>query len=115
MNELHELVHESVEQEFAQRIESRRPQIVAAVMLWLTTEARVKVVPDLESRVAALKKRVERMVSEMEVKLVDGKLVVKVRGSDEETFKMFRLGTNWFEPHPEPDVLFLTGFFDELA
>lgn len=115
MKELLEIVYESVENEFDERIEERRPQIVTAVMAWLATEARVKPVADLAARTAALQKRVESLVESMKVRLVDGKLVVKVNGSDEETLKMFRLGTTWFEPHPYPNELFLTGFFDELT
>lgn len=113
MQELSDFVYESVKNEFDERLEYRRPQIVSAVMMWLTTEAHLKTLPDIDRRVADVQKRVERLVENMRVVLEDGKLVVKVNGSDEETFKMFRLGTDWFAPHPEPHELFLIGFFDE--
>ena len=62
-----------------------------------------------------MQKRLERMVENLKVRMENGKVVVKVNGSDEETLKMFRLGSSWFEPHPDVTVLLLGGLFDGLT
>lgn len=114
MKELEEVIKESVKSEFDERLKERRPFIVDAVMNWMASpEANVKPLPDLPQRMETLRQQVVQLVENMHIELGENKLVVKVHGSDEETFKMFRLGTLWFMPHPEPTELFLTGFFDE--
>lgn len=115
MLELTQIVDDALNEEFDERVENREDEIVAAVMQWLTTEARLKQVPDLNIRFENMRVRLERLVKNMKVRLADKKLVIKVSGSDEETLKMFRLGSAWFEPHPNVTELFLVGLFDELV
>ena len=81
-------------------------------MLWLTTKARKKAVPDLEERIKSMESRVLKMVENMSVEIVDHKFVVKVVGSDEETLKMFRIGTSWFESNPDLMETILSGLFN---
>ena len=99
------------EREFDDR--KKRSQIVERLMLWLTADARKKEVPDLDKRLKEMQKRTEAMVEDMEIVIEDGKLVVKVAGSSEDVWRMYRLGSNWFEPDKNAVERILAGLLDD--
>ncbi len=100
---------------FAERLKDRkqRDNVVRALMLWLTTKARKKTVPDLDVRLRNIEERVKRLVENMRIEIEKDTLVVKASGSDEETLKMFRLGTSWFEANEDLMATILSGLFTE--
>jgi len=104
---------EIFEQQFDDR--KKRDQIVERLMVWLTGEARKKEVPDLEKRIKDMRERTKAMVEDMKVVIEDGKLVVKVAGSSEQTWRMYRLGSNWFEPDKKAVERILAGLLDEAG
>lgn len=109
------MILDGVNNVFQERFDDReqRQKVVEALMQWLTIKARKKEVPDLGERLADIEKRVKKMVEGMKIEIKDNKPVVSVAGSDEDTWKMFRLGTNWFEPNPDLTETVLSGLFNE--
>ena len=109
------LIKDTVDNVFKQRLQDReqRAKVVTALMLWLTVKARKKDVPDLDERLKRIEARVKKMVDNMVIEIKDDKPVVKVSGSDEDAWKMFRLGTGWFEPNPDLIETVLSGLFNE--
>ena len=106
-------MEEIFEQEFDER--KKRDQIVEQLMVWLTGEARKKEIPDLDKRIEDMRKRTKDMVEDMKVVIEDGKLVVKVAGSAEQTWRLYRLGSSWFEPDKYAIERILAGLLDEAG
>jgi len=106
-------MEEIFDQEFEDR--KKREQIVERLMVWLTGEARKKEVPDLEKRLEDMRRRTKAMVEDMKVVIENGKLVVKVAGSAEQTWRLYRLGSNWFEPDKKAVERVLAGLLDEAG
>lgn len=93
----------------------RWPVCATYIMNWLRDEAQKVPVPDLVQRMAAMQKEVEHMCETMRLRYEEGKLVVKVDGSAEQTFKKLRLGTNWFEPDTDVMVQIMAGLDKETG
>jgi hypothetical protein len=91
----------------------RRQAVVRSLMRWLSEEARKKPVPDLAQRLERMEGRIKKMVENMTIEVKDDKLAVKTAGSDEDTWRMFRLGTDWFESNPDLMETVLCGLFRE--
>ena len=108
-------VKEGVEGEFNRLLEDRekREKVVAAMVQWLAVKARKKPVADLDARLQLMQKRLTKMVEAMSFEIKDDELVVKAAGSDEETLKWFRLGSEWFEANPDLMETILSGLFNE--
>jgi hypothetical protein len=117
MIDLFKPIADTAEEIFQKRLDERlrRAQIVEKLIVWLTGEARKKDVPDLPKRIDVMRKRTEAMVEDMKITFEKGKLVVKVTGSAEETWRMYRLGSNWFEPDKDAVERILAGLFDEAG
>jgi phosphoglucomutase len=115
MIDLHTPLREVMEGAFQKRIDEKENRLRAArqLFLWLSKEARKKPVPDLADRLEAMRKRTDEMVEGMKITFERGKLVVKVVGSAEDTLKMYRLGTSWFEPDPDVTEQILLGLFEQ--
>jgi len=109
------LIKDTVDSAFEQCFDDReqKSKVVEALMQWLTLRARKKTVPDLTERLRGMRERTQKMVDNMTVVIEKDKPVVKVRSSDEETWKMFRLGTDWFEPNPDAIETVLSGLFNK--
>lgn len=109
------LITDTVDNVFQQRLDDPEQQakVVAALMQWLTVKARKKDVPDLTEKLREMQQRTKKMVENMTIEIENDKPVVKAAGSDEETWKMFRLGTSWFEPNPDLIETVLSGLFNE--
>ena len=108
-------VQDCVDDVFKQRLadRSQRAKTVQAMMQWLQVKARKKPVPDLAERLDRMEAAVTKLVDHMAIKFEDGKIVVKPAGSDEMTWNMFRLGTDWFDPNPDLTETVLSGLFNE--
>lgn len=89
----------------------QRQRCVDVIMRWLTLEARKKPVADLQTRLDKVRQRLEHMVENMEFEFKDEQWVVKVAGSDADTYRMFQFGTSWFEPDPEQVERLIFGVF----
>lgn len=109
------LIKDTVDNVYQQHFDDReqRSKVVEALMQWLTLRARKKAVPDLTERLRRMQERTKKMVENMTVVIEKDKPVVKVGSSDEETWKMFRLGTDWFEPNPDAIETVLSGLFNK--
>lgn len=114
MELLDSYVVDALEADFEQRFrdEAQRAKIASALYTWLANVARKKPLPDLDQRLKDFKVEIDRAVENMEVRIVDGKWVVKVAGSAESTLKKLRLGTDWFVGTDDVLELVLTGLFD---
>lgn len=106
---------EGVDNVFQQRLKDKEQQqkVVTALMDWLTDKAKKKPLPDLQARLDEMRERVKKLVKGMTIEIKHDKPVVKAAGSDEDTWKMFRLGSSWFEPNPDLMETVLSGLFNE--
>ena len=93
----------------------RWPYAAVHIMNWLRDEAQKKPVPDLADRMKKMQAEVENMCEKMRFKYEGGKLVVKVDGLAEQTFKKLRLGTDWFEPDTDVMVQIMAGLDKEIG
>lgn len=109
------LIKDTVDNVFQQRLDDRdqRAKVVEALTQWLANEARKKKVPDLDVKLRDMQERTRKLVEGMTIEIEKDKPVVKAAGSDEATLKMFRLGTDWFEPNPDLIETVLSGLFNE--
>ena len=112
--DLYAYVADSLQQEMQEKLDDRqvKGKISQALMNWLR-QARKRPVADLEARLRKMELAVVKMVENMKFDFTQGKIVIKVLGSDEDTLKAFRLGTNWFEPNPDLIETIVIGLFDE--
>ena len=108
------LITDTVDNVFQQRLNdsAQRAKVVAALTQWLA-QARKKDVPDLTHKLRDMEERTKNLVENMTIEIERDKPVVKVAGSDEDTWKMFRLGTSWFESNPDLIETVLSGLFNE--
>ena len=113
--DIFQLIEGTVDSVFQQRFDDReqKAKVVEALMQWLTVRARKKKVPDLTEKLRGMQERTKKMVDSMTIEIEKDKPVVKVASSDEETWKMFRLGTDWFEPNPDAIETVLSGLFNK--
>lgn len=112
--DIYPVLLEGVDNVFQQRLDDReqRRKVAEALMQWLT-KARKKEVPDLAEKLRNMQQRVNKLVEGMTIEIEKDKPVVRTAGSDEDTWKMFRLGTSWFEPNPDLIETVLSGLFNE--
>jgi len=90
----------------------QKSKVVQALYTWLIDVARKKPLPDLEQRCLRMQREFEVLVENMEVKIHEGKWVVKAAGSAEGTLQKLRLGTSWFDGNPDVIEVVLTGLFN---
>ena len=108
---IYEVYNEELERRFDDR--EQKDRVVTALYDWLVNSTRKKPVPDLATRLEKMHAEFEHMVEDMKVKVQEGKLVVKVAGSAEDTLQKVRRGTDWFEGSEDALEIILTGLFDE--
>lgn len=81
------------------KLTPEKQKIVAAgLKAWLLDVARKSVRPDLPVLIHEFGKRIDLMVADMDIEVVDNKPVVKVVGSSRDTLLALERGTNWFDP-----------------
>lgn len=76
----------------------KRKLIAEGLKGWIINDARKKVVLDLPELIVDFGKRIDRMVENLDIQIVDNKPVVKAVGSGETTLRALERGTNWFDP-----------------
>lgn len=84
---------------------SRKQQdaVVANFMSWFQEGARLKQVPDLQDRLAAMEKKLRKMAENLEIEFVEGKLVIRSDAESMTVLNQLRRGSSWFDPHPGVD------------
>jgi DNA-binding protein YbaB len=87
----------------------------ALLSQWLLEIAKKKAVPDLADRIEKFSKRIYAMCEDMRLEYSNGTYVVKVRGTGEQTLKMLRLGTDWFEPNDDVVKYIIAGLDEEFG
>ncbi len=76
----------------------KRQRMAEGLKTWLRDEARKKARPDLILLIDEFGKRIDQMVADMDIQIVDGKPVVKAVGLGQDTLRALEQGTNWFDP-----------------
>lgn len=75
-----------------------RKAIAEGLKTWLRDDAKKKSRADLVVLIAEFGGRIDKMVAEMDIQIVDGKPVVKALGLGQDTLRALERGTNWFDP-----------------
>jgi hypothetical protein len=83
--------------------------LVAVFMRWLTKEARLRPVPDLQKRITDLEPKLRKMAKNLQVSIKDGKLVIRSDADSESLLALLRRGSAWFEPIPSLETAILLG------
>jgi predicted MarR family transcription regulator len=94
---------------------ARHRRCAALIVQWLMERARKKSVPDLAQRIDLFTKDVYKMCEAMRIEYEKGAFVVKVTGSAEQTYKMLRLGSNWFEPDADVVIQIMAGLDEQFG
>lgn len=74
-----------------------RRRVSEALSNWISFTQK-KAVPDLDKRVAELRKRIEALAASIELDIGPRGYVVKASGDAEATMRMLERGTGWFNP-----------------
>lgn len=99
-----------------ERMRKERHQRCGTIIVqWLTERARKKNVQDLPARIDKFSKDVYRMCEAMRIEYEKGAFVVKVNGSAEQTFKLLRLGSDWFEPNVDVVTQIMAGLDEQFG
>lgn len=81
------------------KLDADKQKVVAeGLKSWLRDDARKALRPDLPSLIEEFGKRIDKMVDEMDIEIVDNKPVVKATGMSRDTLRALERGTNWFDP-----------------
>jgi hypothetical protein len=81
--------------------------VVSRFMNWLNHDARLKPVPDLPDRIAAMEPKLRKLAKNLEVSIQKGKLVVRADAESTALLSLLRRGSDWFDPHPDVDAAIL--------
>jgi hypothetical protein len=99
-----------------ERVRRDRHRYCATVIVqWLMERAKKRPVPDLPQRIEKFTKDVYRMCEQMRVEYEKGAFVVKVNGSAEQTYKLLRLGSDWFEPNEDVVTQIMAGLDEQFG
>lgn len=107
---LEDAVRETVESELNSLLHARRDE-VATMLIEVFGGLRKKPVEDLPQRCAAFNQRIQKMVEDLTVKFVDGKVVVRASGSGELTLRLLKAGGQWFDPMPDVNDRIMRGLY----
>lgn len=81
------------------KIDREKQAVIAeGLKTWLREDARKAVRPDLPVLLDEFGKRIDRMVEDLDIQIVDNKPVVTVTGLGRDTLRALERGTNWFDP-----------------
>ena len=80
---------------------AQQARIASRLYRWLSLETRKKAVPDLIARLERMKERIDALAEIIEIEYFGSGIVVKAFVRSDETFRMLRRGTDWFDPHPD--------------
>lgn len=81
------------------KITTDKQKVIAeGLKTWLRVDARKAARLDLPVLLDEFGKRIDRMVEDLDIQIVDNKPVVTVKGSGRDTLRALERGTNWFDP-----------------
>jgi TolA-binding protein len=78
-----------------------RKKIAARLYTWLALEAHKRPVEDLQERLVAMQREIDRLAQHIEFEVQEATIVVKASAIVDDTMRKFRRGTKWFDPHPD--------------
>ncbi|MGV0949180.1 MAG: hypothetical protein ACOYB3_00815 [Azonexus sp.] len=76
----------------------RRKVVADSLKAWLRDDARKAARQDLQLLLDEFGKRIDTMVADLDIQIVDDKPVVTVVGQGRDTLRALERGTNWFDP-----------------
>lgn len=83
-------------------ITTKKEAAVTAMFLdWLNKKAHLKPVPDLQKKIVEMGPKLNRMAKNLDLSIVEGKIVIKTDAESESLLNSFRRGSSWFSPHPD--------------
>lgn len=88
----------AVEQLVGRLTPDKRKVVAEGIKTWLREDARKAVRPDLPVLLDEFGKRIDKMVEDLDIGIVDDKPVVMVTGMNRDTLRALERGTNWFDP-----------------
>ena len=98
-NDLKIEIRQSVLADLNQTLSDRHRWAVQALQTHFAT-VRKKQVPDLADRIETMNQQIETMVQKATLDLEHGRLVVRLSGPSEGTWKALLYGSDWFVPSP---------------
>jgi len=101
-------LHAAFDNIFEERLrDPKQRELVVSTIMAGFINLKQKPVPDLAERIKGIEKRVSKMVEEVSLGFVNGRLVFKVAGSSESLMTELRHGSNWYEPWEKIDEILL--------
>ncbi len=100
-------IREAFEENLFTITTKKEEAVVAVFMDWLNNTARLKPLPDLPQRIAGLEPKLRRMAKNLDLRFLDGKLVIKADAESESLLSLLRRGSDWFDPHPDVNAAIL--------
>lgn len=76
----------------------QRMRIGERLKTWLTTEATLKPLPDLDDKIVRMSSDLVELANVLTFKMQQGEIVVMATGNAESTLQKLRIGTAWFNP-----------------
>jgi hypothetical protein len=116
VKELLDIWNKQVDDTFEELRKDHKERCASLLIEWITVNCTKRPIPDLPIRIEQFSKEIRKMCENMRIKMEKGTAVVKVNGSAEQTFRMLRLGTNWFLPcGDELETLIMAGLDDQAG
>jgi len=78
-----------------------RDKLKVALTNWLTTQTRLKPVPDLDQKLINYQRKIAGFCDNLHLKLTDGLAEIKAYGDAGQTMAELTYGTDWFVGHPD--------------
>ena len=79
-------------------------RVTESLYCWLAESAVKRPVPDFDVRLAAMQTKLKSMAKGLRVEMLQGRVVVSASGDAQGTWCLLKRGSNWFEPHPNPEM-----------
>jgi hypothetical protein len=87
-------------------ITSQKIDAVTKIFMdWLSTEANLKRIPDLQQKIADMEPKLRLMTKNLKIKFEDGRAVITTDAASDTTLRLLRSGSSWFGPHPDPEAM----------
>lgn len=93
----------------------KQREMVVTILMDGFANLKKKPVPDLAQRIEAVQKRVKAMSEDIGIGFINGRLVVKVKGSSESLLTELRHGSDWYDPWDKVDEVTLAAILIDPA
>lgn len=94
-------MREAVENKLFTKSDKNADAVTSYFLDWLNNDARLKPLPDLQQHLLDLEPRIRRMAKNLELSIQDSKVVIRTDAESESLLRLFRRGSDWFDPHPD--------------